>query len=88
MVHYLKIDPKYLRRIIDGQKSFEVRLNDRNYQVGDYVAFTFTEDKLGNMAGYSQNCDTWKIEYIHSGIGMTDGYVVLEIRKTQLMPKN
>jgi ASC-1-like (ASCH) protein len=34
-VHHLKILPEYFRDIRKGIKPFEVRKNDRNYQVGD-----------------------------------------------------
>jgi hypothetical protein len=35
MEHCLKIKPQYLTRITSGQKLFELRYNDRDYQVGD-----------------------------------------------------
>ncbi|WP_406732712.1 DUF3850 domain-containing protein [Vibrio scophthalmi] len=35
--HDLKIEPQYLREIISGIKQFEIRKNDRNFQVGDWV---------------------------------------------------
>lgn len=35
--HYLKILPQYYRAIEKGNKTFEVRFNDRNYQVGDIL---------------------------------------------------
>lgn len=34
-VHFLKILPQYFKDVKKGIKPFEVRLNDRNYQVGD-----------------------------------------------------
>lgn len=36
--HYLKTDTEYFQAHIRGKKSFEIRLNDRDYQVGDLVA--------------------------------------------------
>lgn len=30
--HYLKIKPEYFRAIQKGEKTFEVRFNDRNFQ--------------------------------------------------------
>lgn len=35
--HDLKILPKYYRDIEKGLKTFEVRFNDRNFQVGDIL---------------------------------------------------
>ncbi|ELB2078489.1 DUF3850 domain-containing protein [Vibrio parahaemolyticus] len=36
-VHQAKIKPEYLNAIIDGKKTFEIRKNDRDYRVGDWV---------------------------------------------------
>ena len=35
--HYIKIAPEYYRAIEKGEKTFEVRFNDRNYQVYDIL---------------------------------------------------
>jgi len=37
MEHELKLHPKYFERVSRGEKTFEVRKNDRDYQVGDTV---------------------------------------------------
>lgn len=34
-MHELKTWPEYFQPIIKNKKNFEVRVNDRNYQVGD-----------------------------------------------------
>jgi len=39
MLHRLKIKPCYLLRILDGSKTFEIRKNDRDFQVGDTIEF-------------------------------------------------
>ncbi|HDZ5415947.1 TPA: DUF3850 domain-containing protein [Vibrio harveyi] len=36
-VHQAKIKPEYLNAIIDGKKTFEIRKNDSDYRVGDWV---------------------------------------------------
>ena len=35
MKHELKILPEYFKPVKDGIKNFEIRKNDRNFQVGD-----------------------------------------------------
>ena len=35
--HYLKILPEYYRAIVSGKKTFEVRFNDRHFQVYDIL---------------------------------------------------
>jgi hypothetical protein len=42
--HELKVEPRFLDALLDGTKAFEVRKNDRDYQVGDILVFTRTED--------------------------------------------
>jgi len=37
MIHELKIWPAYFREVIAGTKTWELRKNDRNYQVGDLL---------------------------------------------------
>ena len=36
--HDLKIEERYLEEVIAGRKTFEIRFNDRDYQVGDTVS--------------------------------------------------
>ncbi|MBR3961234.1 MAG: DUF3850 domain-containing protein [Clostridia bacterium] len=38
MIHELKILPEYFYAVISGEKTFELRVNDRNFQKGDYLA--------------------------------------------------
>lgn len=35
--HRVKINSEYYERIVTRQKRFEIRKNDRDYQVGDWV---------------------------------------------------
>jgi hypothetical protein len=37
MIHELKTWPQYFQRVKDGSKTFEVRKNDRGFQLGDSV---------------------------------------------------
>ena len=40
MNHELKIHDCYYTAIIDGEKTCELRFNDRNFQKGDTIVFT------------------------------------------------
>jgi ASC-1-like (ASCH) protein len=48
MIHELKTWPQYFQDIKEGKKTFEIRKNDRNYQVGDVLLLKEWEPK-----GYS-----------------------------------
>lgn len=37
MQHILKIQPEYFQAVLDRKKTFEIRLNDRDYKVGDSI---------------------------------------------------
>lgn len=43
--HMLKIESQYLTDIINGDKRFEIRYNDRDFQKGDRIVFTSPEGK-------------------------------------------
>lgn len=48
-VHKLKILPKFFQEKIALKKSFEIRINDRNFEVGDTLVLQEFED--GNYTG-------------------------------------
>lgn len=73
MIHSVKSDPKYFKATAQGIKGFEVRRNDRPYQVGDYIA-----QNEWNHEGYTGKCTLQKIIYILDDTEYCkEGYVVL-----------
>lgn len=38
MIHELRINPKFFAEVRNGNKRFELRKNDRDFRVGDYLA--------------------------------------------------
>ena len=71
MRHKVKIEDVHYENIIAGRKRFEIRYNDRGYQLGDELEFA---DIYG-----SGRQGVWKIIYVHSGYGMAENFVVLGI---------
>ncbi|EAC5079597.1 DUF3850 domain-containing protein [Listeria monocytogenes] len=70
-VHKLKILPEFFREKITLKKSFEIRNNDRNFEVGDTLVLQEFED--GNYTGR----EYWEdIIYITDYL-QKDGVVVL-----------
>ncbi len=83
-IHELKILPKYFRDVKRGLKKFELRKNDRDYKVGDYV-------KLYKYNGESYTGEfLWiKITYIldyqeGKEFGLCPGYCILGFEKTEV----
>ena len=73
MIHKLKIKDNYLERLLDGTKRAEVRLNDRDYQLGDILEFK-SYPLLDKVLTHQ-----FKITHMHSGLGLEFNYVVLSV---------
>ena len=73
MIHRIKIKPEYKEHIDEGKKKFEVRFNDRDYQVGDELAFVI----LGDEQNAELYHPSYRIVYVHTRLGMQENYVVL-----------
>lgn len=69
--HDVKIEKQYYDRIISGQKRFEIRYNDRDYQVGDWV-YLECLDECGSETGKKLAV---KIIYT-SNFEQKNGYIV------------
>lgn len=77
MIHFLKEDELYYNDVITGKKTFEVRYNDRDYKVGDYICLN--ERRINGA--YTGRREFFRIEYIldHPQY-CKDGYVILAIK--------
>lgn len=84
MIHELKINSEFAKPILTGDKTFEIRKNDRGFQKGDRINFKV------NLDDWSlRNRDTVKefenklyvITYVLNGWGLENGYVVFGIRE-------
>lgn len=51
MIHQLKIESRFFEDTVSGIKPFEVRLNDRNFMVGDFLALNEITDHPCNDKG-------------------------------------
>lgn len=83
--HRLKVFIKYADAIMDGTKTFEIRKNDRGYEVGDKIVFdVVTNDGyfVGAAAGHPLNGAIYRIDYILDDFeGLAQKYVALAISK-------
>jgi len=77
MIHELKIKNEYLLAVIDGSKTFELRKDDRDYKVGDYLHLQ------GYHNGKYNHLETVKeITYIYRGgeYGLEKGFAILGLK--------
>ena len=80
MTHKIKIQDQFADAVLNGAKTFEVRLNDRNYQRGDYVEFNVVFEGL-ELTNHPLNKQIFIITYVLSGWGLKEGYVAFGIKR-------
>lgn len=78
-IHKIKIKEMYAERKFNGQKMFEVRLNDRDYQVGDVLRYEIVDRAYDDVPADKELLADEKIIYIHSGYGLEEGFVILGV---------
>ena len=79
--HRIKILESFANAVLAGDKTFEVRKNDRGYQKGDLVKFTVIDSDGIEKVSHPLIEQTYTITYVLAGWGIEDGYVVFGIRK-------
>jgi uncharacterized protein DUF3850 len=85
--HELKSWPPFFTHMVSGEKTFDVRFNDREFQVGDTILFREWEPKEHGFHGapyYTDRQYRMRISYIldpqpgrDPDMGLVPGYVVL-----------
>ena len=80
MTHELKILPEYFEAVTSGRIRFEIRKNDRNFQIGDQLIL-----KEWNKEGFTGRSYQSEITYITDYM-QKNGYVVLGIRVGEFVP--
>ena len=86
MEHELKTDPEVFDAVKSGEKTFEIRLNDRNFKVGDVLFLRRTrhtgeEMRVGMPLEYTDDELRKTVRYILHGpiYGLADGWVIMSI---------
>ena len=81
-VHELKIQEKFADAVYVGDKTFELRYNDRGYQKGDLIKFTAV-DEMSLKTYHPINYLLYEITYVINGWGLKEEYVALAIREVK-----
>lgn len=78
--HNLKLNIEFCDDVLSGNKNFEIRYNDRGFQVGDFIKFVPYNGE-GERCSHRISNFTYRIKYILKCWGLKDGYVALAIEE-------
>lgn len=82
--HDLKIHTRFFDDLASGNKNFEVRFNDRGYQVNDTV--TLNEYKKHKYTGKAISATiSYILTHEHFPEAVTEGYVVLALKDIKVL---
>lgn len=81
-IHELKILEDFADAVYSGDKTFELRENDRGFQKGDHIKFIAIDSHLNiRMNHHVINDCEYEITYVINGWGLKENYVALAIKK-------
>ncbi len=87
--HDLKSWPEFFEPLFSGVKTFELRLNDRRFKVGDRLRLREFDDRKGIYTGREvSKTITYMIDGIGPGCitpakGLSRGYAILALASTE-----
>lgn len=92
MIHQLKIESKYFAKITAGLKTFEVRKDDRDFHVGDYLGLNEITPIPVNQSGEHKETGRFVIvrvtDVFNDDRFLKDGYVILSIVPCHIVTDN
>lgn len=77
-LHNIKLEQQYVKSIVEKEKTFEIRYNDRDYKVGDIIRFKPTTycyygDLIKNQF--------YIITYMFNDFGLNKNYAVFSFKE-------
>lgn len=81
-LHKIKLREEFADAVLYGDKTFEVRENDRGYQKDDLVQFKVI-DKYNLSTGHPLGKETYRITYVLNGWGIEPKFVVFGIKNVR-----
>ena len=83
MIHSLKIKKEFFEPVELGYKQFEIRLNDRDYREGDYLAL----NEIDEAGEFTRRSVLVFVDYILDDPNYCkEGYIVMSIKKCRVEP--
>ena len=82
VLHLLKIHPVFFAAVCDGSKTFEVRVDDRDYQIGDVLRLNEYDPAATYTGADVLRRITYILRWADNGVGacgVRAGYVVLAL---------
>ena len=82
--HKLKTWPPYYRDLLEGRKTFELRWNDRNFQVGDVLHLVEYDPKTGPTGNQCYRVVSYVLPHDLGnlpGFGLREGFVILGVQR-------
>lgn len=77
-LHNIKLEQQYVKPIVEKEKTFEIRYNDRDYKVGDIIRFKPTTD---NYYGDLIKNQFYVITYMFNDFGLDENYAVFSFKE-------
>jgi len=78
--HDLKIWPEFFLAMKAGNKKFEIRLNDRPFQLGDQLTLSEFDPKDASVGFTGAFMNVRVMSIFHDLPGLKDGYVAMGIK--------
>ena len=78
MIHHLKTWPEFFREVSARRKNFELRINDRDFRVGDTLFLKEWDPKIDKWTGIGCHRN---VTYIFKGgeFGIEEGYCIMSL---------
>lgn len=88
ITHEVKCWPEYFDRLLNGDKPFELRKNDRDYQTGDKLhvfEYDNSDDVPVGVDRYTERSAMFDITYVLKGpcFGLAEGWAILGLKKEE-----
>lgn len=83
MTHELKVQPPYFDALLSGDKTFELRRNDRGFQRGDRLRLLEWDPNFGfsDAGRYTGRRLLVEVTYVLSGPWLQPDHVAMAIRR-------